>query len=207
MSSSRRPNVTALDELDVTFHNKYESIVLYVSHIPHFVHIKAINVCCLQVRDALSRLKNRLLTCIQYALSVESESDSATPPNPGWEGIHEDFVLLMGIQETDSVRAQDLLQELYNEVTSQIQSEIGIAWATIEELGGERHRELIDYTNSHLGRLSHLIEAVISKELGIHLDPIDITFKPPTIDEFRDKLHELLNSGINKEVKGEGGRF
>lgn len=155
---------------------------------------------CSQVQDALNRLKNRLLNCIQYALSVEPESNPAAAPSPGWEGIHEDFLLLMGIQETDSVRAQDLLQELYNDVTSQIQSEIGIAWATIEDLGRERHKELIDYTNSHLVRLSHLIEAVISKELGIHLDPIDITFKPPTIDEFRDKLHELLNSGINKEV-------
>ncbi|GMH36648.1 hypothetical protein BSKO_04521 [Bryopsis sp. KO-2023] len=157
-----------------------------------------------KVSEALHRLKHTLLTRVNYALSLDVEAESELDASPGWESIREDFVILSAMQELDSKRAENLLSELHSDVTCQIRSEIGVAWSMIEDLARERHKELIVHTNDHLDRLSHLIETVISKELGIHLDPVDITFKQPSTEEFREKFQDLLASGINKQVKERG---
>lgn len=152
-----------------------------------------------KVRYTLQKLRHVLLQRIGYALSDAEEKEARFGEvGSGWRSIHDSFIDLVSQQQPDIGHAETLLRDLNDNVVSQIKSEIEVSWSIVEEIGRERHRELIAHTNDNLDHLSHQIEPVVARELGVRLEPIDIAFQPPRMDIFLQKLDELLKQGIEK---------
>eukprot|EP00803_Ostreobium_quekettii_P005240 evm.model.scf_2315.3 EVM.evm.TU.scf_2315.3 scf_2315:7686-14973(+) len=147
------------------------------------------------VQQSLQKLKSDLLQGIRRALS---DSDERPIPDPGWRVIHETFVDLMARQEVERTCCEDLLKDLHEDVTAQIQAEIDISWSMVSELARERHQELLLHTNELLDRLSHRMESLMGRELGIHVSCSDMTFEPPSTAEFHTRLDELLQRGVQE---------
>eukprot|EP00803_Ostreobium_quekettii_P009678 evm.model.scf_2193.3 EVM.evm.TU.scf_2193.3 scf_2193:15173-25153(+) len=150
-----------------------------------------------KVRHSLQKLRRDLLQRISRALSDNEEENPIT--SPGWRVIHEAFVELMSRQEVDRARCEDMLKDLHDDVTAQVQAEIDISWSMVSDLARERHQELVLNTNELLDRLSHQMESLIGKELGVHVDCPDFSFEPPTTAEFSSKVDELLQRGVQEQ--------
>eukprot|EP00210_Caulerpa_lentillifera_P000072 g68.t1 len=157
------------------------------------------DVVC-KVNTTLTKLKNALLSRIGLALSWNGVEDKTLKDLPsGWLSIRQDFLALINHQEMDAQHGEELLKELHEEVTSQIQAEMETTWRIVETMVKEYHFEQVLHTNEELDRLSNFWEEVTSKDLNVQIEPADVKLKPLNHNSLSQKLQDLLKIGMTKQ--------
>lgn len=145
-------------------------------------------------------MKNALLTRIGLALSWNGVEDKTLKDLPsGWLSIRQDFLALINHQEMDAQHGEELLKELHEEVTSQLQAEMETTWKIVETMIKENHFEQVLNTNEDLDRLSNLWEVITLKDLNVQIEPADIKLKPLNHNSLSQKLQDLLKIGMSKQ--------
>lgn len=77
----------------------------------------------------------------------------------------------------------------------QIHAEVADFWSILEVVTAGRHAELLADLNVTLAQLSRRVEGTVSERLDISLQPVDISMRLPSAEQFHGDVKSLVANG------------
>lgn len=152
-----------------------------------------------EVRTRLSFLGEQLKEKVSKVMRASAADESAVSGR--WRGVAKRFKNFLHLRSGDASKdkLQSELQELHSEIFSTIDEEVRAFWHDLEMASNERQRALLRRLNVHLEQLGRMIESVVSEQLSVRLEPVDLRLPERTsATHFHDSLQALFAAGITQ---------